>query len=149
MSEVGNHFMGFPSRSVEVRGNSAIDLALWDLFGKAAGLALWQLLGGLCRDKIPIYNTCASASYNRMVRAGTNSLLLGPEDRPTGGDPLDELAAQHQRPAEFARSLLEDGITAMNIWPFDAYAIASPAARRADRGGDPQGRRDRIDIMIE
>ena len=60
-----------------------------------------------------------------MVRAGTNSLLLGPEDRPTGGDPLDDLAAQHQRPAEFARSLLEDGITAMRIWPVDAYAIAS------------------------
>jgi hypothetical protein len=55
-----------------------------------------------------------------MVRSDTNSLLLRPEDRAPGGDPLDDLAAQHQRPAELACSLLEDGITAMKIWPFDA-----------------------------
>jgi L-alanine-DL-glutamate epimerase-like enolase superfamily enzyme len=35
MHEVGSHFAGFPSRSVEVRGNSAVECALWDLFGKA------------------------------------------------------------------------------------------------------------------
>ena len=35
MNEVGNRFTGYPTRSVEVRGNSAVDMALWDLLGKA------------------------------------------------------------------------------------------------------------------
>lgn len=33
---------------------SAIDLALWDLKGKVAGLPLWKLLGG-ARDSAPVY----------------------------------------------------------------------------------------------
>lgn len=158
LNEVGNHFMGFPSRSIEVRGNSAIDFALWDLFGQAAGLPVWQLLGGLCRDRIRIYNTCASAAYNRMVRAGTNSLLATPGAGSGTGDDLDDLNAQHQRPAELAQSLLEDGITAMKIWPFDVHAVSS-GGRHIDlldlkrAAGLFEAIRaavgDRIDIMVE
>lgn len=34
---------------------SAIDIALWDLLGKAAGVSVCQLLGGPVRDSIPVY----------------------------------------------------------------------------------------------
>ena len=35
---------------------SGIESALWDITGQAAGVPIWQLLGGKFRDKIRIYN---------------------------------------------------------------------------------------------
>jgi galactonate dehydratase len=34
---------------------TAIDMALWDIKGKALGVPVWNLLGGKLRDRIPIY----------------------------------------------------------------------------------------------
>ena len=44
---------GGPSR--QGGGVSGIEIALWDLAGKAWGVPLWQLLGGKYRDKIRAY----------------------------------------------------------------------------------------------
>jgi L-alanine-DL-glutamate epimerase-like enolase superfamily enzyme len=41
-----------------VRISAAIDIAAWDIIGKAAGLPLYRLFGGF-RDKVPCYVTCA------------------------------------------------------------------------------------------
>src|SRR3954469_4092938 len=35
---------------------SAIEIALWDLAGKAAGIPVYKLLGGKVRDRVRIYN---------------------------------------------------------------------------------------------
>ncbi len=37
---------------------SGIESALWDITGQAAGVPIWQLLGGKFRNKIRIYNDC-------------------------------------------------------------------------------------------
>ncbi|MGC4050584.1 MAG: hypothetical protein QM757_14500 [Paludibaculum sp.] len=41
---------------------SGIEIALWDLCGKAVGLPVYQLLGGKVRDKVRIY--CDSANHH-------------------------------------------------------------------------------------
>src|SRR5689334_14318792 len=43
-------YVGFRSTGVEVRAASAIDIALWDLFGKSVSRPIVQLLGGWTRD---------------------------------------------------------------------------------------------------
>jgi L-alanine-DL-glutamate epimerase-like enolase superfamily enzyme len=40
-------------RGIFMRALSAVDIALWDIKGQAAGLPIWQLLGG-ARDRIPL-----------------------------------------------------------------------------------------------
>src|SRR6185369_14757738 len=40
---------------VPVEAVGAVDVALWDLTGKAAGLPVYQLLGGAARTTIPLY----------------------------------------------------------------------------------------------
>jgi galactonate dehydratase len=76
----------------EMRAISAIDIALWDLAGKACGAPIYQLLGGASRAGIRSYNTC----YDRV-------------------DFMKE-------PVLLARELYESGIRAMKIWPFDEIA---------------------------
>lgn len=45
---------------------SGIDIAMWDLKGKAFGLPVYKLLGGTRRDKIKVY-----ASFNRFIKDRT------------------------------------------------------------------------------
>ena len=44
---------GGPSR--QGGGVSGIEIALWDLAGKAYGVPMYQLLGGKFRDKVRVY----------------------------------------------------------------------------------------------
>jgi L-alanine-DL-glutamate epimerase-like enolase superfamily enzyme len=47
---------GFGRRGLVAHAYSAVDLALWDLKGKAAGLPLYKLLGG-ARESSPVYGS--------------------------------------------------------------------------------------------
>src|SRR6185312_5605591 len=60
-------YVGFRSTGVEARAASAVDIALWDLFGKSAGRPIVQMLGGWTRERVRTYNTCAGAQYMRKA----------------------------------------------------------------------------------
>ena len=112
-----NDYLDFSGSGAEMRAASAVDIALWDLFGQATGLPIHQLLGGLTRDRIRTYNTCAGTRYVRAAGGqATGNWGLG------GEGPYEDLDAFLHRADELALSLLEDGITGMKIWPFDLAA---------------------------
>jgi L-alanine-DL-glutamate epimerase-like enolase superfamily enzyme len=114
--EVIAHSVG---KGAELRGLSAIDVALWDILGQAAGMPVWQVLGGAARDRIRTYNTCGGPHYGRAAKGGTG---YGTET--TTGE-YEDLAAFMERPEELAEELLAEGLTGMKIWPFD-YVAHSP-----------------------
>jgi galactonate dehydratase len=120
--EMINLPMAQSSTGVEYRAASAIDIALWDLFGKVCGQPVHQMLGGLCRDRQRIYNTCAGYGYVRS----NNIKPVSTWNFDESAGPYEDLNGFMNRADAVAESLLESGISAMKIWPFD------PAANEQD-----------------
>ncbi len=85
----------------ELRALSAFEMALWDLMGKRYDAPLFHLLGGRTRERVPTYNTCV------------------------GFGEYDDYARWHEDAGGLARSLLDDDIHAMKIWPFDRFSEGS------------------------
>jgi D-galactarolactone cycloisomerase len=47
----------FGQKGTYIEAISAIDIALWDISGQAAGLPIWKMLGGRFRDRVVAYAT--------------------------------------------------------------------------------------------
>jgi L-alanine-DL-glutamate epimerase-like enolase superfamily enzyme len=150
-------YLGYRSSGVETRGNSALDIALWDLWGKATNQSVTQLLGGTCRDQIRIYNTCAGYRYVRGPRQEVDNWGLPSENALVQG-PYEDLDAFLRCADELALSLQDQGIMGMKIWPFDPYAEASQGQyignSDLDRALEPFRKirsavGDEMDIMVE
>lgn len=82
----------------EMRAISALDIALWDLFGQYLGQPIFNLIGGRSRERIPVYNTCV----NTRKFADQDAFL--------------------KNPGELAKSLVEQGYLQMKVWPWDRFA---------------------------
>ena len=79
----------------DMRILSAINMAQLDILGQASGLPLYRLLGGKTRQHVRVYNTTTDYWAINNTRMGANTL-------------------------EIVKFLLDRGITAMKIYPFDA-----------------------------
>ena len=119
--EMLNLPMAQASTGVETRAASAIDIALWDLLGHITQQPVHQLLGGLCRDRQRIYNTCAGTRYVRTQQIKP----VANWNKNDAAGPYEDLDAFMTDAGCLAQSLLAQGITGMKIWPFDPAAIAN------------------------
>jgi len=130
--ELPSFYVTHGGTGVSTRAHSAVDIALWDIFGKVSNQPLYQLLGGKVRESAPIYNTCAGYHYGRAearYRGTSRPAAPGAAASTTAAmaarGPYEDLEAFRHRADELASSLLDQGITAMKIWPFDDVARAN------------------------
>ena len=117
-------YTGFSGSGVEIRALSAVDVALWDIAGKAANVPLCDLLGGRTRQSIQVYNTCAGPNYVSKTSA-VRPDNFGTKSGEKGGPIYEDLDAFLNSPEDLAASLMEMGIYSMKIWPFDLAAGAA------------------------
>ncbi|MFZ0039871.1 MAG: mandelate racemase/muconate lactonizing enzyme family protein [Solirubrobacteraceae bacterium] len=151
-------YVGAAASGAETRAASAIDIALWDLRGKALEQPLCELLGGRSRERIRTYNTCAGERYVRARQALSQSVSNWGLPAGGAGERHEDLEAFLRRPDELARSLVDDGITGMKIWPFDPCGEATMghdiSARDLSLALEPiRGIRDAVghavDLLVE
>ena len=116
-------YVGRGGSGAEMRATSAVDIALWDIWGQSANQPIYQMLGGASRDKVRVYNTCAGYTYVRKASAQVTA-NFGLNAKKNIG-PYEDLEGFLNTAGELAESLLEMGIRGMKIWPFDFAAEAS------------------------
>ncbi|TAK20147.1 MAG: L-rhamnonate dehydratase [Chloroflexota bacterium] len=87
----------YGSRGAAIEAMSGIDIALWDILGKSAGLPVYRLLGGRTRERVPVYSshlrdtlspadleTAAQADVAAGFKAVKLFLTRGPDHGPAG-----------------------------------------------------------------
>lgn len=78
--------MSYGRKGVVVNAISGVDLALWDILGKAYESPVWRLLGGKIHDRIPCY--CTGNDIEQHVEFGYTRMKLalpyGPADGKQG-----------------------------------------------------------------
>lgn len=91
-ARVGWRLQGVGRRGLVMQAYSAVDLALWDLKGKAANLPLYKLLGG-ARESAPVYAADAAWTWmtpSEIIEASQDYVsrgFAGVKLRVGGGDP--------------------------------------------------------------
>ena len=100
------HFRG----SIVQAAVSGIDIALWDIKGKALGVPVYELLGGATRDKIRAYETTSgktpeegAKNVKKLVDEGWNHVRV----RPLSNNASDTTAAMCRKNAEMFKAIRE------------------------------------------
>ncbi len=67
----------FPAQRILTAAIAAIDIALWDIKGKALGVPVYELLGGRARDRVLTYNHNGGETVEELVECCQRSLDEG------------------------------------------------------------------------
>ncbi len=83
-------------KGAAIEAISALDIAMWDLMGKATGRPVYELLGGACRDRVSLYASALHSIGKQKVAdearayvedgftAMKGRFIAGPADGPGG-----------------------------------------------------------------
>jgi mannonate dehydratase len=112
---------------------AAVDMALWDIKAKLAGLPLYQLLGGACREGVMVYCHANGKTIEEAIDAGRAYMAQGykavrlqsgiPGLKSTYGVPKGKEAYE---PADA-------DIPTENLWSTEKYMRSVPALFEAGR----------------
>ncbi len=119
----------YPAGREKLDALGAIDLALWDLKGKALGVPVYELLGGLARDHLECYSTgfpsrgsleeTARACMEAGFRAFRSSVVDAPSGQ--GFNPHAAVRRTYERCVEIRRGVGRDG-----DWALDYHTRFDP-----------------------
>jgi len=119
LEELGRHVIGLDPRDLNVvnaamdlglRGHpyakAPIDIACWDILGKATGLPVYTLLGGKQQDKVALYRAISQQAPEEMARkiAGYRDEGYTKFQLKVGGDANEDIARIHA-----TRTTLDNG----------------------------------------
>mgnify|MGYP005625966417 CR=1 FL=1 len=95
--------------AVTISAISAIDLALWDIKGKALGVPVYELVGGKVRDQVPLY---------------ANGWLS--DSRPDTKKRREQAGSEEEWYAERAREVVDQGYRCLKVYPFGGPQVVTP-----------------------
>jgi len=96
--------------AVTISAISAIDLALWDIKGKALGVPVYELVGGRVRDRVPLYANGWTGGRFRSAH----------------GSQPDQAGDEFERLALNAKAVVDLGYGCLKIYPFGGGQVINP-----------------------
>jgi galactonate dehydratase len=124
------NFTRFPPGFTGMAAISGIEEALWDIAGKAAGLPVYMLLGGKCRDKVRVYQSTNAENAKELIGKYGYTALKSSSQAGYRTTPYNaEIRAVAQR-AEALRNAVGPDVelgfdSHATVWePFRAFQIA-------------------------
>lgn len=129
------NFTRFPGGAVIDAAISGIEHALWDISGKAAGLPVYMLLGGKCRDKVRVYQSAggrtpaqlAESAKALIAKYGYTALKMAPHPPGSQSMPYNAVTRAAGQRAEAVRNAVGPDIDLA----FDAHATLFEPIRAA------------------
>jgi galactonate dehydratase len=129
------NFTRFPGGAVINAAISGIEHALWDIAGKAAGLPVYMLLGGKCRDRVRVYQSAggrtpaqlAESAKALIAKYGYTAIKMAPHPPGSQSMPYNAVTRAAGQRAEAVRNAVGPDVDLA----FDAHATLFEPIRAA------------------
>lgn len=120
----------YRSGSVHMSAISGIDMALWDIKGKVAGLPVYELLGGKARTKLLTYMSAGGRSFDETAQAARKYIAEGYKvvkvQVSAPGMEGGYAVPPSERQKAAAQRAYEEGLPPAEVWEPAAYVRTLP-----------------------